>query len=134
MKKAITILLILLYGLSVQGATFHVHYCMGKWAGIDWVKKSNRQHCSSCGMLLEKSRKNNCCSDIQQTIKVSTDQSASNFFNYAHATIVGLVTILPTNFIVPDYTFLKDSLAPAVHAPPLNQALPLFVRNCTFRI
>ncbi|MGC8750597.1 HYC_CC_PP family protein [Hydrotalea sp.] len=134
MKKAFTILLMLLYGLSVQGATFNVHYCMGKWAGIDLVKKSNNQHCSSCGMLLEKSRKNNCCSDVQQTIKVSTDQSASNFFNYAHSSCVEWVTILPTNFILTDYTFLKYSLAPAVHAPPLKQAIPLFVRNCIFRI
>jgi len=134
LKKFFTILLLLLYGLSVQGATIQVHYCMGKWAGIELVKSSDNTNCSNCGMLLKKSRKGNCCKDVQQKIQVSQDQSTAHSFVFQAAQPV---FVLPAKSAMENLALYFPSLfiqIPATHVPPDLCSVQLFIRNRIFLI
>src|SRR6266581_3688023 len=94
MKKLASLLLIILYATTSSGASFHFHFCMGKFRGIGFAT-GNDKICDQCGM---KKGGNGCCSDIVKTFKTSSDQSSStvsfDFTQYAHTLpIMGVYTL-----------------------------------------
>lgn len=128
MKKLASILLIILYATTSSGASFHFHFCMGKFQGIGFAA-IEKQACEKCGM---NKGGNRCCSDIVKTFKTSADQSFSSvsfdFTQYAHT--------LPIAGIYSPHIGLFDK-APSVlytTGPPEPPLLPLFIRDCHFRI
>ncbi len=134
MKKFFTILLIVLYSLSVQATTFHLHYCMDKWVGVGLTKVANDKRCINCGMLLEKSRKNNCCKDVQQQIKVSHDQSAAHAFVFQVTQPTFVLLVQPGVENLVHYLSSLFIQIPAIHAPPNLCSVRLFISNCIFLI
>jgi hypothetical protein len=76
-KKAIVLILAILYITSSSGATISLHYCMGKLVG--WNLGTTEQHsCNNCGM--EMNSENGCCKDEHKQVKIDKDQKTAVTF------------------------------------------------------
>jgi len=129
-RTLITILACFYLGVS-SGATVHFHYCMGqlvKW-GFAQPEKSLCDFCKtpvkSCGK--------SCCKDDQKQAKVDQSQKVSTaVYQFKQLGTIKLTTN-PWNFTyvaVP----IKTHKAALCNAPPLIEDIPVFIRNCTYRI
>jgi hypothetical protein len=138
MKKFLTTILALVYLATSTGATIHLHYCMGKLFSWSLVDKES-QNCGQCGMPKNGKNahclafKDGCCKDTQAHIQLDKDQKTTEAnYVFSALTIAALpmaVTILPDNYVV---TYIAGY--PTTNAPPEQDKVPLFLRNCTFRI
>lgn len=116
-KKAIVILLLVLYSASTIGATIHMHYCMNQFAGWSF-KAAKKEKCAKCGMT-----NTGCCKDEKKEIKLSIDQQmASHQVLNHHYTIIKD----PSSFLIcnKDHFTFQNSKASKLritylHAPPL---------------
>ena len=130
MKKFLAAILAIAYLTVSSGATIHFHYCMGKLMSWDMSAKS-KNNCGSCGM--EKAAKKGCCHDEQKQLKVEKDQkNAEPVFQLL------AVTSDATNHLTAGLPEMYLSI-PAVnhfstHAPPAQPGIPVYLRNCNFRI
>ncbi len=110
-----------------SGVAMEIHYCMGQRAGVDFYK-TEKDKCSRCGM---KEKKGGCCSDEHKFYKLANEHK--NVFNEYHAFIFPSIVInnsvlFPGKFVSPvEINILQKG------APP-GQDLPVFIRNCVFRI
>jgi len=140
MKKILVTILALVYLVASMGATVHLHYCMDKL--VAWGlgnEKNGKKSCPYCGMAKTTkdkhciSQKDGCCKDEQKQVKIEKDQDATSFqYNFSKQFEVlssySLVSYFPTYIISPVLEF------PTTHAPPFEEKVPVFVRNCVFRI
>ena len=99
--------------------------------GLQYDSKK-KDKCSNCGMKNSVSKKG-CCKDEQRHIQIEKDQKAAAFqYNFNKLsnvlTFYSIIEYTPVYHISPvlEYT--------TAHAPPFNERVPLFVRNCVFRI
>lgn len=74
-KKLLTILLFICYAITSSGATFHVHYCGGEIAAVNFKQTSDKEGCPECGMTQEKE---GCCKDEKIVIKTSDKHKPSS--------------------------------------------------------
>lgn len=111
-KKAIVLLLLVLYSASSIGATIHLHYCMNQFAG--WSFSSvKKEKCSKCGM-----KNTGCCKDEKKQIKLSEDQQKAEFVQgFSCASI--LVAHAPVEYFTPSIHLLNKYTIAHIHAPPL---------------
>ncbi len=129
MKKAVVILLMLIYGSATMGATVHLHYCMNKLVG--WSLLHNeKEECGRCGM---KEDKTGCCKDEHKHFKLKTDHQKGAAvslitFNLAPA----IINPIP-DFKCKALVKVTESYSPC-HAPPDIGKHSLCVLNCTFLI
>ncbi|GEP98537.1 HYC_CC_PP family protein [Chitinophaga cymbidii] len=132
MKRILTLILALLYMGTSTGATFHMHYCMGKLVDVKfWEHEA--QKCSKCGSEENSVCAKKCCKDIHKTVKFEKDQKVSeSVFQFmqlaAIATPISYIDIpkvFPTSVAV-EY--------PTGHAPPRSSKVPARIFYCTFRI
>lgn len=138
MQKFLTTILALVYLVTSMGATVHLHYCMGKLFSWSLVDKDS-QNCDECGMPKNGkdarcvSFKDGCCKDTQTHIQLDKDQKATeNNYVFSALTVAALpmaVTTLPDHYVV---AYIAGY--PTTNAPPEPNKVPLFLRNCTFRI
>ncbi len=132
MKKFITAILAVLYLGTSTGATIHMHYCMGKLA--DWgLGHNNSKTCGKCGMEKADKKDNGCCKDEHKFLK---DDSAQKV-NESNLQLMQLMaTALPSSYIqLPELALpLLTEESPNSNAPPRTQAVPVYIRNCVFRI
>lgn len=132
MKKFSVVILTLLYLTTSIGATFSMHYCMGKLA--DWELGQNKSKtCGFCGMDKGDEKDNGCCKDEQKFIKNDTDQI---FVGSATYTLQ-----IPVAAEMPQ--FYRNAFIQAVsvserytlsHAPPRCQGLPIYIGIRSFLI
>ncbi len=127
MKKYIIILLMLVYGLPSTGASLHLHFCCGKLDDVSFSVTHNP------GCTEEKTDSKVCCNNVALDLKIDADQEP-------------LAKLLPLPNAVPasiNTFYTGQSALPAtvvytanpVHGPPLSAALlPVYIRNCVFRI
>lgn len=129
MKKFLVIILSLLYITASSGATMHLHYCMGKL--IDWkLSKNTKGKCPKCGMA--KVPHKGCCKDEHKQFKVDDQKPVDNSLSLVHLTSVA---VIPTFFDLNSvYVSSITEEHPLANAPPRTQGVPLFIRNCVFRI
>lgn len=132
MKRILlTILAVFYLGIS-SGATVHFHYCMGKL--ISWsINEQRKDICDFCGMLKGKSKANSCCQDEKQQAKVEKSQKASQTvyqFDPPSSAILQPALLYSYNTQIP-VKMTREALS---NAPPEGQLIPVFLRNCTFRI
>ena len=132
MKKFIAAILAVLYLGTSSGATIHMHYCMGKLADCGLGDKQSKT-CGKCGMEKSDKKDNGCCKDEQKYLKNSSDQkiTESNFqFNLMQgiALVVDYIEIPFT----PITSVTEEN--PNSNSPPRTQAVPVYIRNCVFRI
>ena len=132
MKKFIVSILAFLYlGLST-GATVHMHFCMGKFIGSSLWHNEKSDLCSKCGMTKTNS-KNKCCKDEHKVIKVEQDQKSAD----AAYQMVQLTSVLISfsHFVIPEI-YVSSIIEGGLYsnAPPLTYQVPIYIRNCVFRI
>lgn len=111
-----------------SGFAMEIHYCMGKREGVDFYKTAEDK-CSRCGM---KEKKGGCCNDEHRFYKLA--DAHKNVFNNYTATISPVALI---HEIIPfSIHFLSPGIINALpnKAPPGDPAIPIFLKNCVFRI
>ncbi len=87
--------------------------------------------CSNCGM--KESESNGCCKDEQHLLKIDKEQKTSNAsYQLPQFTSDALIhtSFELSSVYVP--SLLEEH--PLEKAPPRGKNLPLFIRNCVFRI
>jgi hypothetical protein len=127
MKRILVILLMLAYSLSSSGVTISLHYCCGKLDNISFIKVSTRT-CNMGSCL----KKTGCCNDKQISAKVIQEQEQ----------VIKSVLISKYSIVTPPgsyhYSHPQDTLITSDRlarvTPLLLPSIPLFIRNCTFRI
>ena len=132
MKKFITAILAVLYLGTSTGATIHMHYCMGKLA--DWGLGHNKSKtCGKCGMEKSNEKDNGCCKDEHKFLK---DDSAQKVTESNLQLMQLMATALPSAYIqLPELALPSlTEESPNSNAPPRTQAVPVYIRNCVFRI
>jgi hypothetical protein len=134
MKKAVVVILSILYLSSSVGATVHLHYCMDKL--VDWGLSHNghsqSKKCGTCGM--EKNDKDNkgCCKDEHKQVKLENDHKAADNFQLQQLISPG---VGPVFFELPTIDLPSATEEyPISHAPPRSDAIAVYIRNCVFLI
>jgi hypothetical protein len=138
MKKLSATILAVIYLSTSMGATVHFHYCMGKL--FSWsLTNQDKKNCDHCGMPKSGAGvhcmavKGGCCKDTQTIVKLDKDQktteSGYKLFSLSFDALPGNFTNLPDLYV--------DSYVvgyPTTNSPPEPGKVPLFIRNCNFRI
>jgi len=132
MKKFIVLILSILYITTSSGATLHVHYCMGKLAGLDlWEKEAGK--CGKCGMKKSARAGKNCCSDQKQKVKGEKDQKLVN--TSVNQILQAGEAVNASYAVLPDVYVTSPALEnPRSNAPPFSSKVGYYILNCTFRI
>lgn len=133
-RTLLTILAVFYLGIS-SGATLHFHYCMGEL--VSWgLDQQNKDTCGFCGMPKEnpKTKAKSCCEDETQQAKVDKSQKANSpvyEFNAASSAV-----ILPPSLFVnyKQEVPVKITREALSNAPPDGNKIPVFLKNCTYRI
>ncbi len=128
MRKVLIISLSLIYFAVSSGVVVNLHYCMGKLAGTELGHSDISDTCGKCGM----ERDGDCCKDEIKLVKADITANFVNSFTQA----VKAEIILPDHQLF-EYEFLKEDqgrVYSSIHTPPLISAVPLYIRNCVFRI
>ncbi|SHG63471.1 HYC_CC_PP family protein [Pedobacter caeni] len=132
-RTLLTILAVFYLGVS-SGATLHFHYCMGEL--VSWgLDQQDKEICGFCGMPkgTPKAKAKSCCEDEKQQPKVDKSQKANvpvYEFNAASSAV-----ILPSLFV--NYKLeipVKITREALSNAPPDGNKIPVFLKNCTYRI
>ena len=125
MKKFCIVILSLIYFATTTGATFSMHYCMGKLA--DWELGQNKSKtCGFCGMEKGDEKDNNCCKDEQKFIKNDTDQKfvESATYTLQFPVVAEMPHYYRNAFIQSVSVNERYSLS---HAPPRCKDLPIYI-------
>lgn len=132
MRKLVVFIVAFLYLASASGATVHMHYCMGELIDSGLWHNSDKS-CSNCGMEKSDSADNGCCKDEHKFVKLDKDQKTAE----QHVFHLYLLSAVETHVFNVAELKLPSSLTecfPVNNAPPLQSAIPIFIRNCVFRI
>jgi len=129
MKKAVVILLMVIYSSATMGATVHLHYCMNEIVG--WSLLHNEDgRCGKCGM--EEKDKDGCCKDEQKQFKLKTDHSNALTALLIKVTAPAIVTDFPNFNFQPLPKITKKYST--CYAPPGIGNIRLHVLHCVFLI
>lgn len=138
MKKVLATILAIIYLSTSMGAIVHLHYCMGKL--VDWgLLDHSGKDCSFCGMPNMRSAKEagvsskDCCHDEQRQIKMDKDQKVDQS-SLEFAKIIPSVAVLSYNTWTCPFVTSSVLEQPLIKGPPLITGIPVFLRNCNFRI
>jgi hypothetical protein len=132
MKKIFLVILAFTYFASTSGAILHLHYCMGKM--VEWSVSGNEEgNCPVCGSDKGKMVEKGCCKDEHKQLKVTNDHSITET---AFQGLWLMAVALPVSFIdIPAITFSSITEEnPTTNAPPHSTGIPIYKRNCVFRI
>lgn len=132
MKKVLALILAFLYVGSSTGATFHMHYCMGKLVEVAlWHAEAKK--CSKCITKPCPACEKKCCKDAHKTVKLEKDQKAAE---YAFPFIQAAALATPVSFfeLPPVYTVSLVAEYPTSNAPPRSSKVAPHILNCTFLI
>jgi len=131
MKKFIVYIVAVLYlGLST-GATFQLHFCMGKLVGSSIWSAVKTDRCNKCDMA-KNNGKNKCCKDEHRTIIVKQDQTTQKTaYQPVQLIATGLIPSVTDVLVTPiiDLSFVQSHSK----SPPDYQ-VPLYIHNCSLLI
>lgn len=130
-KRLFIILLALLYLGVSSGATLHYQYCMGKLVKVS-LGQGHTKKCHICGMERQAKDYSKCCTDKHQVLK-SDKSIAVPYTQFGQSTYAILPSLPVLKLLQYDVTPLRISY-PTDHAPPSGNGVPIFLRNCIFRI
>jgi hypothetical protein len=128
MKKLFIILIMLVYGLSSSGMSVSLHFCCGKLDDVSFSAQKEK----SCAKDDESFSKKRCCDDKHLEFKLKSDQEPSSKWIQAYKQLTTpLITSASYIFWQPQHQPVNELAT----GPPLKTpALPLFIKNCVFRI
>ncbi|KIO78246.1 hypothetical protein TH53_04305 [Pedobacter lusitanus] len=129
MKKALSILLILLYTTASFGLSVKQFYCCGQLSSVslDLEQSINEQHSES-------SEKGRCCENQFRNIKGShilSAQSASPAKCLKSQFLLNFITLYQG--LIPVTAEYLTAVHPG-NAPPITGNIPVYILNCTYRI
>lgn len=130
MKRILLTIFVVFYLAS--GATMHFHYCMGELVSWGLAKQADKI-CDLCGMPIKDTEKKSCCKDIKQQAKVDKSQKAGQTVYKFESWSTAIE--LPEFYI--DYKVsipVKITREALSNAPPEGQGVPVYLKNCTYRI
>jgi hypothetical protein len=133
LKKAITILLALVYFGTSIGATIHMHYCMGEITGWGLTVNAS-QKCGKCGM--EKSVNNGvgCCKDEIKVIKNNSDQKTNPTVTLRFISFDALA-LTPVSPVISSGFLSAERIAnPVCNAPPRPRPIAGYIFFRSFLI
>jgi hypothetical protein len=125
LKKLVSIILLLVYGLSSSGMTIQFHYCCGKLKNISLSAVATKQ----CGMKHASVGKP-CCNDKQVELKLNADQKTEQVAKFVFSAPVvekqesGIFVFAPV---------ITKPVVPEIFAPPPLQN-SLYILHCVYRI
>jgi hypothetical protein len=128
-KKFLATILILVYFAASTGATVQLHYCMGKvksWSILS-VKKGSST-CGNCGMEKHKG----CCGEKNETIKIEKDYNLSaTYLSFSQ-----IHNVAPVAYAyAPNVNCISRNInAFCANAPPHVRDVPIYIKNCVYRI
>lgn len=129
MKKTVAFFLILSYFFAMAGTTIAMHYCMGEKVSTT-LGYEEQNTCEFCHMEKHSDEDSNkCCKDDHQFVKLNADQDLSSFATSPLVVITYLSSFLSAHHTLPAESLTKDIITQVV--PP---DLPVYQRNCNFRI
>jgi len=128
MKKFLVFLLIMVYTLSSSGASINLHFCCGK---LDRVSLST-PHRDGCARPKNGISKQRCCDNKQVELKIKTDQEpAAQWLTPQKAFCIPAITPLAAEHLSARFFPVHE----LPHGPPDRTFIvPLFIKNCVFRI
>lgn len=131
MKRTLLMILAVFYLGVSSGATVHFHYCMGQLVKLG-LSQPLKPLCDFCKPT-KKSCEKTCCKDDYKQAKIDKAQkTTAGVYQFKQIPAVLQATALWSfNFIAIPIETGKASLS---NAPPLEQDIPAFIRNCTYRI
>lgn len=133
MKKIIFTLLTFFYLGTSSGFAMHLHYCMGKLIETSFVENTF-DDCENCGMERSLTDDNDCCTEEFKQLKVDNKKNEESF---RLNVLQSMGTALAPNFFeIPEFLQLATSASdyPLVNSPPKTAKVPVYLRNCVFRI
>jgi len=132
MKRTLLIFLAIFYFGISQGATVYLHYCMGEIVQTGMTKSENAS-CEFCGMTTKEGKEKSCCKkEIKQLTVNDAQKMAVSHFQFEQAPIIVLKSFIwDANYHALPIQLGRASLS---NAPPEWESIPVFVRNCTYRI
>lgn len=125
--------LVFLYLGTSSGFAMHFHYCMNELIGTSLVETA-LEDCENCGMEKSSTIDNGCCKEEYKQLKVDTNESIEDFALQMMQTLS--TSLPPATFEIPSFLQLATSAAdyPLVNSPPEKAKVPVYLRNCVFRI
>ena len=132
MKKLFVTLLAFFYLSVASGVGVYLHYCMGNL--VSWsIYDSGKHGCDFCGMGKSESKDLNCCKDVKHHAKVEQAQKANSSLFKFEQSIADIVLVNPVALL---FIFDTQQTVGEVNcnAPPEIASVPLYVKNCIYRI
>lgn len=129
-KLFITLFAILYLGIS-SGVTLHFQYCMGKLMQVTLAHKQVKK-CDTCGMKSGVTLTKACCSDSHKELKA--DKSLSVTYTQILQVLDAGIPVREFSWPSADEYTPLDVTFPSGQSPPLTHSIPVFLRNCNFRI
>lgn len=137
MKRIIASILAVLYLSTSMGATVHLHYCMDRLVGWGLVDHESRD-CVACGMAKDAPMSGcsvgmkNCCHDEHKHIQ--SDRAQKPAPTWAEWNLGPALIALPVAGWNELLVVAPAITHPVANGPPLLRQVPIFLRNCNFRI
>jgi hypothetical protein len=128
MKKAIIVLLAILYVTVASGVVVNVHYCMGRIASVEYGY-DDHDVCGKCGMS---DQKKGCCHTEYKLIKLQDEHQLVK----ASITFSALPALVPAQppLFQPPLSGADQYLALQYHSPPDSRLNSVYLSTCVFRI
>lgn len=127
MRKAVILLLSVLYITLTSGVAVNVHYCMGKIAGTTYGVEDNHE-CDRCGM----EKADGCCETEHKLVKADDDHLGTQLLSGKIAAFTAVVAQPPLYFS--PLVQRSVQITPRYHAPPGIPHTDLCVLNSVFRL
>ena len=131
MKKILAAILALFYLVNANGVGMNLHYCCGV---LDHVELSYAVSTgdAACGMQAVYQGKN-CCNNVHKAFRITQAHNTVSDGLYA-GTLGQVAVVLPFSQapLLSFQSIAKGRIFP--HAPPLGEALPLYIKHCRFLI
>jgi hypothetical protein len=137
MKRVVAFILMVLYLSTSMGATVYMHYCMGQLVGWGLVDRESRD-CVACGMAKARAMQEcsvgmkNCCHDDHKHFQ--SDRAQKPAQGWAEWNLTPALAVLPGAVWIEPATLAITLARPVANGPPLAENVPVFLRNCNFRI
>lgn len=131
MKKFTTAILALLILSTSMGMTVEIHYCMGKAVAASlWQGDDAMDACTRCGM--EKQAQTGCCQDEEKVIKTDSAKKTENTLLASFSYV--LIPSSPKYHLEQSALPQTDKAQLSANESPGIGSVPLYIRNCLFRI
>jgi hypothetical protein len=128
MKKAIVILLLLLFLIANSGVAVGLHWCGGKLSSIEFF--ADGDHNCKCG---KRPMKPNCCKDKTVNLKANDELAKTNYFSFKIETSKFFFNIPLVTVNVPSAQF-QYSVSDFYHPPLFKTKDPIYLLDRVFLI